>query len=79
MQNISKNTQDISKHNESLAVSENGVHGINIGTGTFTPTLFGEVQNGNIGYEIQRCIYFKINKHIWCDIHLKITNYNNIT
>lgn len=75
---LNENVQNINTHKSALVTDENGVHGLNIESGIFTPTIFAESKFGDNVYNIQEGRYFKINNHVFVEAVIQVASYSNI-
>lgn len=68
---LNENTQNISSHKSALATDNNGIHGLKIETGTWTPILAGETVIGSATYTKQMGTYHKIGNFVHCEFWIE--------
>lgn len=75
---LNENTQNINNHKDKLVTDSNGVHGLKIESGTWTPILYGMTTEGNNTYNIQKGFYVKQGNivNISCQIALTTKDIN---
>lgn len=72
---LKENQQLITVHESESVEDLNGVHGLSIESGNFTPYFYGTTNAGvNTSYLIQTGTYYKINKLVKIDLTLQINS-----
>jgi hypothetical protein len=64
---------DIAPHLSKLVTNADGVHGLKIESGIFTPLILGTSVLGNHNYSIQYGRYYMIGKKVHCDIFIRLS------
>ena len=82
---LSENTQNLVTHESDLITDSDGVHGLKIENGVFTPMILDLASNQPATYLIQKGHYQKIGNLVWFSLFVEITakgtvilNTNNI-
>jgi len=64
----------VNAHLADLVTDTDGVHGLKIETGTFTPTVAGVTVAGNNSYTEQTGRYMRIGKRVFFDARIKLSS-----
>lgn len=67
------NQTDVSNHLADLVTDADGVHGLKVENGTFTPYIYGSTVAGTNVYNTQQGKYHKIGKLVFASVYVYIT------